>query len=127
MNDLVQASAKRRTRLRAALAALLTPRAALAHGGGFELILPAWFLGGFLLLWGVAGWNARARLKWITTLIVLLSAWVGGVIANRVSDRSWPADVAENWILGTVVGPLLVFATIRIAASRSKPHPTPKS
>src|SRR6266540_2450291 len=114
MNDRVQANAKVRARVRAALAVLLMPRAAVAHGGGFELIFPAWFLGGFLLLWAMVGWNARARLKWITTLIVVLSAWVGGIVADKWSDRSWPADVAEKWILGTVVVPLLVFATIRI-------------
>jgi hypothetical protein len=100
------AGANARSRTLATLAVLLTPRVALAHGGGFELVLPAWFLGGFFLLWAMAGWSARARLKWTTTRVVVLAALVGGLVANRLSDRSAPLDVAETWILATIVVPL---------------------
>jgi hypothetical protein len=117
------AGANARSRMPATLAVLLTPRAAIAHGGGFELVLPAWLLGGVFLLWAVAGWSARARLKWTTTLVVVLAAWVGAIVANKWSDRSAPMDVAETWVLATVVVPLLVFATIRAVASRTKPPP----
>jgi hypothetical protein len=123
MSRLIQGNAVTRHRVLAVLALLLMPRAAVAHGGGFELILPAWFLGGFLLLWVMAGWNARARLKWLTTLAVVLFAGFGGIVADSSSDGSWPADVAEKWILGTVVVPLLVLAVIKAVTSRSNSRP----
>jgi len=123
MSCLMARKAAGRRRTVAVLALLSTPAAALAHGGGLELVFPAWFLGGFLLLWVMAGWTAGARLKWATTVVVFLAAGLGAAVADRWSDRSWPADVARKWILVTVVVPLLLLLAIKAFASRSRPRP----
>jgi hypothetical protein len=106
-------------RVLVAVGILFAPRLAFAHGGGFELVLPAWFLGGFALLWALVHWNARARFKWATAGVVVLAAWVGGILANRWNDSTAPLDVASTWIQATVVVPALLFVTIRIFASRT--------
>jgi hypothetical protein len=112
-------------RSRACLAVLLglAPGVARAHGGGFELVLPAWLFASWFFLWAYSRWEERSAIKLATTGAVALAAVLGFPLASRLTDSTAPLDVAGSFIFWTVIAPLVLFGIVRFLTARPKAPP----